>query len=121
MSFNWLTLLAVADDLLKKDDEEYSRTSINRAYYAIFNMTRRIIEENIKETLPEKRVHQEVIDYCVKNPDSNYQTMGSVLDRMRRERVKADYEGDIVIKKGTAQKVYKWAEDLRPILTAFRL
>lgn len=121
MSFNWFTLLTVAGDLLEKDGEEYMRTSINRSYYAVFNTTRQIIEENIKEELPVKYIHDAVINYCISNSNHNYQKIGSDLDRLRRERVKADYKGDIVIKKDTAQKVFKWAKGLKPILIAFRL
>lgn len=121
MSFNWLTILGVAADLLKKDGENYCRSSINRAYYAIFGITRQKIEEIIKEEFPKEKIHQQVIDYCIENPDFSYQQIGSVLDRLRRERVKADYNDDITITKDTALKAYKWAENLKTTIAAICL
>jgi len=35
------------------------------------------------------------------------------MDRLRRERVKADYRGDIIIKRDTALKVHTWAEKIK--------
>jgi len=44
MSFNWIDLLDVAVNLLERDNEACFRSSINRAYYAIFGKTRQIIK-----------------------------------------------------------------------------
>jgi len=118
MSFNWIDLLDVAADLLERNDEAYFRSSINRAYYAMFGKTRQILEtEEIKIFQP-PNVHKKVIDYFKKNNNNSYRQIGYDLDRLRRERVKADYRDDITIKRGTALKVHTWAEKLKTDLAA---
>jgi len=118
MSFNWIDLLRVAADLLKKSGEEYYRSSINRAYYAMFGRTRQILKtEEIKIFQP-PNVHKQVIDFLKKNNDNLYKQIGYDLDRLRRERVKADYKDDVIIKRATALKVHTWAEKLKTKLAA---
>jgi uncharacterized protein (UPF0332 family) len=113
MSFNWIDLLDVAADLLKKSGEKYFRSSINRSYYAVFGKTRQIIEIGEKKIFQPRNVHKQVIDYLKMNNDNLYRRIGYDLDRLRRERVKADYRGDITITKSIALKTYKWAEKLK--------
>lgn len=118
MSFNWIDLLRVAADLLKKSGEEYYRSSINRVYYAMFGKTRQIIKTEEKKIIQPPNIHKQVIDYFKKNNDTLYRQIGYDLDRLRRERVKADYKDDIIIKRGTALKVHTWAGNLKAKLAA---
>lgn len=118
MSFNWINLLNVAADLLKKSGEEYYRSSINRAYYAMFGRTRQILETEEKKIFQPPNVHKQVIDYFKKNNDNLYRQIGYDLDRLRKERVKVDYKDDIIIKRDTALKVHTWAEKLKKDLAA---
>jgi len=113
MSFNWIDLLDVAADLLEKSGEKYYRSSINRAYYAMFGKTRQILKTEEKKICQPPNVHKQVIDYFKKNNDNLYRQIGYDLDRLRRERVKVDYRDDITIKRGTALKVHTWAEKLK--------
>lgn len=118
MSFNWIDLLDVAVDLLERNNEAYFRSSINRAYYAMFGRTRQILETEEKKIFQLPNVHRQVIIFFKKNNDNLYRQIGYDLDRLRRERVKADYRDDIIIKKDTALKVHTWAEKLKTDLAA---
>ncbi|MCK4252063.1 DNA-binding protein [candidate division WOR-3 bacterium] len=118
MSFNWIDLLRVAADLLKKSGEEYYRSSINRAYYGVFGKTRQRLKTEEKKIFQPPNVHKQVIDYFKKNNDNLYRQIGYDLDRLRKERVKADYKDDIIIKRDTALKVHTWAEKLKTDLAA---
>lgn len=121
MSFNWIDLLDVAADLLKKSGEEYYRSSINRAYYAMFGKTKEIIKNEAKKIFYPPNVHKQVINFLKKNGNALYRQIGYDLDRLRRERVKADYKGDITITKSTALKTYKWVEKLTTAISAICL
>lgn len=65
MSFNWIDLLDVAVDLLEGNNEAYFRSSINRAYYAMFGRTRQILETEEKKIFQPPNVHKQVIDYFI--------------------------------------------------------
>ncbi|MGB3479510.1 MAG: HEPN domain-containing protein [bacterium] len=121
MSFNWINLLDVAADLLEKSGEGYYRSSINRAYYAVFGKTKQFIEVEKKMIFRTPNVHKQVIDFLKKNDDDLCRQIGFDLNRLRRERVKADYNDDIIITKTTALKVYKWAESLKKNMAAMCL
>ena len=113
MSFNWIDLLDVAVNLLERDNEACFRSSINRAYYAIFGKTRQIIKIEDKKKFQPPNIHRQVINYLKNSNDSLYRQIGYEMDRLRRERVKADYRGDIIIKRDTALKVHTWAEKIK--------
>ena len=120
MSFDWLKLLDVADDLLRYKGEEYARSVINRAYYAVFGSIKDLIETRESHRFSTAGTHQQVIGYLVKNSQKEYRRLGYILSRLRRERVKADYGGKSVVTANRAYKAFKWANDIKKALAEMK-
>lgn len=88
--FNWLLYLDVADELVVLQSEAHLRSAVSRGYYGVFGEIRNILESlGIQFTW--KNVHHEVIDWLQNQPDTGIEQIGIDLDRLRRERNRADY------------------------------
>lgn len=121
MNFNWLAYLSVANHLLTQTGEEYWRSAISRAYYAMFGPTRKILEgQGIQ--FKADNIHRQVINWLKKHKNPTAKQVGANLDRLRRERNKADYDDSISVSLNDAfvaltlaQKIQK---DLSTVLLA---
>lgn len=93
MSFNWAELVALAErwDALGPVDEATERAIISRAYYGAFNSARDRLGARISGNIS---IHFQVIQAYKASNDKLERTVGSWLDSLRRQRVKADYEAD---------------------------
>jgi uncharacterized protein (UPF0332 family) len=120
MSFNWFSLLDVAAEMIKRGGEEFHRTVINRSYYAVFGETRKLVEKRARRSRSSHGIHRDVIDFLKASADDSEQRVGHDLNRLRLERIKADYDASISIPKDTAVKVHIWALDLKTKLLALR-
>lgn len=99
MSFDWADYLRVARELVgtaaPTHDEARLRAAISRAYYAAFNKCRFYLEnvDYVKWSPDDRRRggHEFVITQFAEHPDETRQLIGDRLDRLRVQRVRADY------------------------------
>lgn len=88
MSFNWREYIKLAEDLIKNQTEASLRSSISRSYYGAFCIARN--KKGYKE-YKEKNIHWEVINGYKNSNKENEQKIGILLDALRKDRNKADY------------------------------
>lgn len=96
---------ALSEDPNYEDESKY-RTSISRAYYAAFLVTRSYLESAGYNFPPDSNVHKKVIDY-MKNKNS---FISNLLFNLRDRRNNADYNLDAQIKKGITISSMKSAQ-----------
>jgi len=99
MSFDWNDYITLARKLLYETnkgpiEEAYNRSVISRSYYAVFCISRVKAElESYRPRNPGDRgVHEKVISYYKNSSKKEEKRIGKLLDVLRRERNKADYE-----------------------------
>ncbi|MBU9723157.1 MULTISPECIES: hypothetical protein [Bacillaceae] len=87
--FDWSNNLKVAKELTEKEEEEYHRTAISRAYYSAFGNARKYLDDN---SFPydnnDGSLHKKVW--------TSYSFISNEIyingDRLRKQRVDADYK-----------------------------
>ncbi len=92
MSFDWGEYLRLAKSLARTSNEAELRSSISRAYYAVFNTARRIIVNKGLGYLPtwSHKDHKKVPEIFEKYLKAVEISEG--LKRLRNYRNKADYD-----------------------------
>jgi uncharacterized protein (UPF0332 family) len=96
---------ALSEDLNYENESKY-RTSISRAYYAAFLVSRGYLESAGYSFPPDSNVHKNVIKY-MEDKDS---LIGAILFKLRRNRNNADYNLNIQIEKGIVISSIKSAQ-----------
>ncbi|HDG98751.1 MAG TPA: hypothetical protein ENG73_11400 [Desulfobacterales bacterium] len=102
MSFDWSSFLDLAhklsskESLPKVDEEAKLRTSISRAYYAAHHKARRYLEKEGYRVPKDGTAHGFVIDSLKRHPDGKYRILGIHLDRLLKDRIRADYRSQFV-------------------------
>ena len=92
MPFNWNDFLSLAHQLAKSTDVASKRTAISRAYYCIFNVAfDRAISTGCQYPGKEGR-HQWCWRQYSRSQDRSCTRLGTAGDRMKRRRVRVDYE-----------------------------
>ncbi|MHA1116662.1 MAG: HEPN domain-containing protein [Candidatus Heimdallarchaeaceae archaeon] len=100
ISFDWENYLYLAQELAEINNKNSNieaklRSSISRAYYAVFCKSRNYLRDIRKVSKPEKisyYPHSFVIDKFKKAEDEKMRKIGTNLARLRSNRNKADYE-----------------------------
>ena len=118
MSFDWSEYIDLGYDLLDSTrmdlEEAYYRASISRAYYGVFCLSRD--KAGLKTYKPTSKadlgVHQKVIKQYKASADQKEKSIGLALDRLRRMRNKADYDGDQSVKIGEAERAVITAREV---------
>jgi len=99
MGFNWRDYLRLAEKLYTDSvgseiEKAYLRSSISRAYYAVFcKAAKRYKMEGGIITAEDS--HKNICDYYKEADDKNRRSIGVELDRLRINRKKADYDSII--------------------------
>lgn len=88
--FNWLLYLDVADYLMLSMSEAHFRSAVSRAYYGVFGEIHGRLQTRGVQ-LQRKNIHQEVIRWLRNQSQMGIVQIGMELDRLRRERNRADY------------------------------
>lgn len=89
--FDWLTYLDIADDLMMTHSEGHFRSAVSRAYYGVFGKIRAVLETR-QICFQPPNVHMEMIRWLRDQDEDKVAQIGVELDRLRRERVHADYD-----------------------------
>lgn len=111
--FDGQRYLAVAGLLAAHEQEEYSRSVTNRAYYATFCTVRDIIEVSAGRRFSTRRsVHGEVIAALTRDPRTEVSKLGAELVRLYRERLRADYNTVVRYRAEDARSALALARDM---------
>jgi len=114
MTFDWKAYIDLSEKCLGCNEEAYFRTAISRAYYGCFCILRD--RENLGDDRT-SNIHRKVIDHYKKHQfNPNYRKIGIKLDQLRWWRNKADYDGEIKIKKDDAESVIARSKEIINLL-----
>jgi uncharacterized protein (UPF0332 family) len=110
MPFRWSDYLALAQDLIRRSDEAALRSAISRAYYAVFGTAEETLAMKgirLKRTRRRKKLNSHEAVWHTYRSDSrkNWQKIGTDGDRLKRDRVKADYKAYAAISPALASGV----------------
>ena len=99
MSFIWVDYLTVASTE-HSDTSGYAeaclRSTISRAYYAALNTARKLLREQWGIEVPETaEIHRFIPQWFMNEEDLDRKEIGTLLDRLRDRRRKADYDDEI--------------------------
>ncbi len=121
MSFNWRSYIGFAEEMCVRVDEPALRSSISRAYYGAFCLSRNYLIN--KSKIPTQRphdapgkIHQLVIEYFDQSDDSDECMAGQLLGELRKKRNIADYEGNSVIERDAVGKLVAKAREVISII-----
>lgn len=98
MSFDWIDYYTLADELSKKRNDKSSvneeaacRSAVSRAYYAALHICKDFLvnKYNLDPKYELTYLHQKVPEAL---KDRGYGRIGNNLQRLKKERRKADYE-----------------------------
>ncbi|HID28273.1 MAG TPA: hypothetical protein EYP22_10770 [Methanosarcinales archaeon] len=113
MSFDWKEYVYLAEELKQHSDEKYLRTSVSRAYYGVFCICR---NQKGYKYYTKGDVHQKTISTYKNSIDKGEKLIGKLLDDLRRQRNKADYDEDKKITVNLADRVVLKAKKILKIL-----
>jgi len=88
-AFNWSEYLNLADNLSAKLDEASHRTSVSRAYYFVYHTASATAVAN---GYVDMKSHVALWNYFNKQSDRQCRKIAQIGLRMKRNRVRADYE-----------------------------
>jgi uncharacterized protein (UPF0332 family) len=98
MSFDWEEFLILAHELVGKStrsahEDAKMRSAISRAYYAAFNRAKSyLIDKDYDRSIPtDGRAHEEVKNKFLNHDDERRQRIGTNLERILKDRKRADY------------------------------
>ena len=115
MTFQWSTYVELASRLLQDRrsdlEEAYLRASISRAYYGVFGAIWDKRGQRIAARYGSK--HQRLIMHLLNSPHPVDQKVGAALERLRKARNLADYEGLAVITSRRARKALNLASSIQ--------
>ena len=128
MSFDWSQYFDVSRELADQArnapaplQEALLRSSISRAYYALFGQARNYLRKHdrIREILIDPNgqrinIHQFVREQFINRADQDYQEIGQALDRLSEYRNIADYDLNHPVLNNlpfTTQAALRWARE----------
>ena len=91
-----LEFLEVAKAFSDSVQERQTRTSIGRAYYAVFNHLRQRLEP-LKPLPLNAEAHALVVRYLSDAPNQNLKSLGQTLNDLRNSRNTADYNMNVTV------------------------
>ena len=111
MPFDWNDYLTLAEELATRADDASMRTAISRAYYCVFNLAFTRAERTVGPKPWKEPSHSWCWKIYESTPDVSCKQVGIDGDRMKRTRVKADYEAADIPRLD--DKVRRTLEDAR--------
>jgi uncharacterized protein (UPF0332 family) len=118
MPFDWTAYLDLARELAGQSsgpllEEARLRSAISRAYYAAFKTAfNYLCSNNPAARFQREGAHQYVCERFSHNPDVGWQNVGSLLDRLRRLRNRADYDDQVDDLRSDTQRALQDATDI---------
>jgi hypothetical protein len=93
-TFDWNDYIALATAMhsLSGATEAQLRCAISRAYYGAYNQAHKRFVADGQRLSPGGSSHSQVWRFFQSHPDPNYRQIGTIGDRAKGRRVKADYK-----------------------------
>jgi uncharacterized protein (UPF0332 family) len=96
VSFDWSDYLKLANELAPRPinaatQEAKLRCAISRAYYANYCKARNHLRDKEGQLIPAHDAHRYVIDTLLNSTERKRKDLGKDLNRLRVDRIKADY------------------------------
>ena len=113
--FDWTAYLVLAQRLAKEPDEAARRTAVSRAYYAVFNKARLLLEREGTVINNTGRAHDDVWR-TLEAAGRGRRRLGAEGKRLRELRRKADYEGVILALEKVTADAMATAESLNRLV-----
>lgn len=93
MAFDWQEYFQLAEELCESKSEAKIRSSISRAYYAVFNISMQTIKKiDPSEEITSNHAHKWLIKYFNKSQDKFLNVLSENIRELRDARNKADYK-----------------------------
>jgi uncharacterized protein (UPF0332 family) len=115
--FDWASYLALAQTLAKSSDEASRRSAVSRAYYAVFNKARRMLEVEGTVIPDTGRAHDDVWR-TLEGAGKGRRRLGIDGKRLRELRRKADYVAEVPALDKVTQDALATAETLNRLVDA---
>ncbi len=105
MLFNWEQYLSLAQELRQRteSDQAAMRSAVSRAYYAAFNKAADRMEAEGEPRPTSGDSHRIVWEYYKKRPDRFRRQIGEDGQRLKRQRIEADYRGGVNIRSAQVE------------------
>jgi uncharacterized protein (UPF0332 family) len=94
MIFDWNEFRKLAEDLRQNETEAAQRTAISRIYYAVYHRAKVYLESEGFQFRQFESSHRQIWDEF-KDKGRTFTAIGNTGDRLRANRVKADYIAEI--------------------------
>jgi uncharacterized protein (UPF0332 family) len=115
--FDWTSYLVLARELAKQPDEASRRTAVSRAYYAIFNKARVLLEGEGAVISATGRAHDDIWR-TLEGAGRGRRRLGAEGKRLREMRRKADYAGMVISLEKVTADALATAESLNRLVDA---
>jgi uncharacterized protein (UPF0332 family) len=115
--FDWTSYLVLARELAKRPDEASRRTAVSRAYYAIFNKARLLLEGEGTVVSSTGRAHDDIWR-TLESAGRGRRRLGAEGKRLREMRRKADYDGGVTSLEKVTADALATAESLNRLVDA---
>lgn len=94
MNFDWDEFRKLAEQLRQSETEAERRTAISRIYYAVYHRAKTYLEREGFQFRQFESSHRQIWDEF-KDKGRTFAAIGNTGDRLRANRVKADYISEI--------------------------
>ena len=94
MIFDWDKFRELAENLRENEEESARRTTISRVYYAVYHRAKTYLESEGFQFRQFESSHRQIWDEF-KDKGRTFAAIGNTGDRLRANRVKADYIAEI--------------------------
>ncbi len=117
MSFDWSMYFHLAQELERQAtsslyQDAMLRSAISRAYYAAFIKARNHLRDRENLSLPlDGSAHRHVAGVFKRSPTKERRKIGVILERMRLDRRKADYNDVVLDLNNTVRENLKRAKE----------
>lgn len=121
MAFIWSDYLGLARDLARRTDEAALRSAVSRSYYAAYCtavQTLKAKNVKVKRRRVRKRLNShEAIWYTFRSDSrADWQKVGLEGDRLKRERVNADYRAHLQRPRSAARNAVTRSDSILQLL-----
>jgi uncharacterized protein (UPF0332 family) len=94
MAFDWQQYLVIADEIAKDSREAMQRSSISRAYYAVYHLGLKYARaHNFSEKIPS--LHRKLWSWYQNQPNAQMRELGTAGSRLKQRREKVDYDDHV--------------------------
>ncbi len=110
MIFDWDKFRELAEDLRQSETEAAQRTAISRIYYAVYHRAKAFLESEGFQFRQFESSHRQIWDEF-KDKGRTFTAIGNTGDRLRANRVKADYIAEIEDVEFLVKRSFELAEN----------